>query len=108
MPFVIGVMGIDGMKPGVHMTHFRQTMAAPASLPEFKGNVVAVETAPFWDDDLAALQARAEKNEILTPEEENRLKAGVSNGGYHYALNNHARQVTLPKDRSLTLELALE
>jgi hypothetical protein len=84
MPFVIGVMGIDGMKPGLHMTHFRQAMAAPASLPEFKGNVVAVETAPFWDDELAVLQERAEKNEKLTPEEENNLKAGVSNGGYHY------------------------
>jgi alpha-galactosidase len=84
MPFVIGVMGIDGMKPGLHMSHFRQAMAAPASLPEFKGNVVAVQTAPFWDDDLAALQARAEKNEKLTPEEQKRLKAGTSNGGYHY------------------------
>ena len=84
MPFVIGVMGIDGMKPGLHMTHFRQAMAAPASLPEFKGNVVAVQTAPFWDDDLEALQKRAEKNEKLTQEEEKRLKAGVSNGGYHY------------------------
>jgi len=84
MPFVIGVMGIDGMKPGLHMQHFRAAMAAPAALPEFKGNVVAVETAPFWDDDLGSLQARAEKGEKLTPEEEKRLKAGVSNGGYHY------------------------
>ena len=84
MPFVIGVMGIDGMKPGLLMQHFRVAMAAPASLPEFKGNVVAVQTAPFWDDDLGALQARAEKGEKLTPEEDKRLKAGVSNGGYHY------------------------
>ena len=85
LPFVIGVMGIDGMKDvKPHMANFRLAMAAPASLPEFKGNVVAVQTAPFWDDDLAALQARAEKNEKLTPEEEKRLKAGVSNGGYHY------------------------
>jgi hypothetical protein len=30
-------------------------------LPEFKGNVVAVETAPFWDVDLAALHVRWEK-----------------------------------------------
>lgn len=84
MPFVIGVMGIDGMKAGLRMQHFRAAMAAPASLPEFKGNVVAVETAPFWDDDLGALQARAEKGEKLTDEEQKRLKAGVSNGGYHY------------------------
>ena len=85
MPFVIGVMGIDGeknVKPS--MANFRQAMAAPASLPEFQGNVVAVPTAPFWDDDLAALQAREEKKETLTPEESKRLKAGVSNGGYHY------------------------
>ena len=36
--------------------YFRQAQAAPASLPEFKGNVVVVPTAPFWDDDLDALQ----------------------------------------------------
>jgi len=84
MPFVIGVMGIDGMKAGLRMQHFRAAMAAPAALPEFKGNVVAVQTAPFWDDDLSTLQARAEKGEKLTPEEDKRLKAGVSNGGYHY------------------------
>ena len=30
-------------------------MAAPAALPEFKGNVVAVQTAPFWDEKLGAI-----------------------------------------------------
>lgn len=85
MPFVIGVIGIDGMKDvKPAMANFRLAMAAPATLPEFLGNVVAVQTAPFWDDDLAALQARAQKKESLTPEESKRLKAGVSNGGYHY------------------------
>jgi alpha-galactosidase len=111
MPFVIGVMGIGGVKedkkPGGQM-YLRQAMAAPASLPEFKGNVVAVQTAPYWDDALEALQARmeecwpkvdarvaAEKNdswenkmkvmaENFTPEEWKRLRAGASNGGYHY------------------------
>ena len=38
--------------------YFRQAQAAPASLPEFKGNVVAVQTAPYWDDELEALQGR--------------------------------------------------
>ena len=86
MPFVIGVMGIGGAKDEKKpaAAYFRQAQAAPASLPEFKGNVVAVQTAPIWDNDLADLQAPAEKNEKLTPEEEKRLKAGVSNGGYHY------------------------
>ena len=61
MPFVIGVMGVDGLKGGEKpggMQYFRQAMAAPASLPEFKGNVVAVETAPFWDDDIVAAQPK--------------------------------------------------
>ena len=30
-------------------------MAGPAALPEFKGNVVAVQTAPFWDEKLGAI-----------------------------------------------------
>ena len=53
MPFVIGVMGVGGIQEKPN--YFRQAMAAPASLPEFKGNVVAVETAPFWDAPLSAL-----------------------------------------------------
>jgi len=51
LPFVIGVMGVGGMKDAPD--YFRQAMAAPASLPEFQGNVVAVETAPYWDKPLA-------------------------------------------------------
>ena len=111
MPFVIGVMGIDGVKVGPPQLYFRQAQAAPASLPEFLGNVVAVQTAPYWDDDLDMLQQRMEKfnakmdqeakknlslsqaardeaykkalAENFTPEESKRLK-GISNGGYHY------------------------
>jgi hypothetical protein len=51
MPFVIGVMGVGGIKE--EPASFRQVMAAPASLPEFKGNVTAVETAPYWDKPLS-------------------------------------------------------
>ena len=58
LPFVIGVMGVEGAKPNEHIAAFREGMAAPASLPEFKGNVMAVQTAPFWDEPLAAIQAR--------------------------------------------------
>jgi alpha-galactosidase len=63
LPFVIGVMGIGGVKEGEKppQMYFRQAQAAPASLPEFRGNVVAVQTAPFWDDELDALQQRMEK-----------------------------------------------
>ena len=56
-------MGIGGVKedakPG-GMQYFRQAQAAPAALPEFKGNVVAVQTAPYWDDDLETLRGRLE------------------------------------------------
>lgn len=55
MPFVIGVMGVGGNKPNEHVAAFREAMAAPAALPEFRGNVVAVQTAPFWDEPLGAI-----------------------------------------------------
>jgi hypothetical protein len=57
MPFVIGVMGAGGLKnQSTDMAAFRQAMAAPADMPEFKGNVVAVQTAPFWSDELGAIE----------------------------------------------------
>jgi alpha-galactosidase len=63
LPFVIGVMGIGGVKedekPG-SQKYFRQAQAAPAVLPEFQGNLAAVPTAPYWDDDLEVLRARLE------------------------------------------------
>jgi hypothetical protein len=62
MPFVIGVLGVDGEKN----VNFRKAMAAPAAMPEFKGNVVAVDTAPFWDTTIeAALPKQGQYNEIV-------------------------------------------
>jgi len=114
LPFVIGVMGIDGVEKGKKppMSNFRDAQRKPATLPEFKGNVVVVETAPFWDDELDALKQKMDrlndklnadfkKDTTLTreakeaarakavaaafaPEETKRLQTGVSNGGYHY------------------------
>ncbi len=64
MPFVIGVMGVGGLNEELDL--FRQAMAAPAALPEFQGNVAAVQTAPFWDDALVTASAkRDEYNRIL-------------------------------------------
>lgn len=114
LPFVIGAMGIGGEKEGAKapQLHFRQAQVAPLAIPEFKGNVLAVQTSPFWDNDLDALQQRMEKlndklnrefkkdptlkpaakeearkkaiDEQFNPKELKRLKTGVSNGGYHY------------------------
>jgi hypothetical protein len=63
MPFVIGVMGIAGEKADSQMSIFRKAMAAPASMPEFKDNVAAVETAPFWSAELAAIDEKNQKVE---------------------------------------------
>ncbi|MFO0895191.1 MAG: sialate O-acetylesterase [Phycisphaerales bacterium] len=114
MPFVIGVMGIGGDAEGRRgaQRHFRAAQMKPASLEEFQGSVVAVQTAAFWDQDLgnlkermekveASLDREAEKGATRTPQEQHtareeavrkafsaaelqRLEEGVSNGGYHY------------------------
>ncbi len=114
LPFVIGVMGIDGLRGDQEgsMKHFREAQRKPTTLKEFKGNVVAVETAPFWDDELEKLLGQMEsywpKVDKQVEEEkktnpnadawENKMKLmaenftaqewkqlqGASNGGYHY------------------------
>ena len=68
LPFVIGVLGVGGpigedYSPRYKVTHqnFRDAMAAPAKLPEFKGNVAAVLTELYWDQPLAAIEAKLGK-----------------------------------------------
>ncbi|MEO8494469.1 MAG: hypothetical protein ABI614_05335, partial [Planctomycetota bacterium] len=61
MPFVIGVMGVSGAAANEDNLKFREAMAAPAALPEFKDNVAAVPTSPFWDEPLAAIQEKYEQ-----------------------------------------------
>ena len=63
MPFVIGVMGVGGASDTPN--YFRQAMAAPADMDEFKGNVVAVETAPYWDVAMAAMEPRLWIKDLL-------------------------------------------
>jgi len=58
MPFIIGVMGVDGMHPSTDMAAFRRAMTAPSMLPDFRGNVVAVPTAPFWAEELGAIDRK--------------------------------------------------
>jgi alpha-galactosidase len=114
VPFVIGVMGIEGMRGNrdAPMMHFREAQRKPSTLDEFKGNVFVVETAPFWDDDLEKLSERMDsfwpQVDVKVEEEkkqnpsadswENKMKlmaenftpkewkrlSGASNGGYHY------------------------
>ena len=120
LPFVIGVMGTNGplenLEPRYQPIHgeFRRAMAAPASLAEFQGTVIAVQTWPFWDMPLDAVakqreqlnarkrsleqsiakgdvtpdDAAAELAEIATtlasPEIQGLWDRGASNAAYHY------------------------
>lgn len=61
LPFVIGVLGVGGAKANPQTLEFRKAMAAPAARPEFRGNVVAVETSPFWSEELGAIADKHEK-----------------------------------------------
>ena len=61
MPFVIGVLGVGGVNADGNTIAFRKAMTAPTLLPEFKGNVAAVPTAPFWSEELAAIDAKHAK-----------------------------------------------
>lgn len=120
MPFVIGVLGVGGpieqygpaeqRYKGIH-GGFRQAMAAPASMPEFKGNVTAVLTENYWDPELKELAAKWEQvrtqnrklnrdksltkaqrktaldqftAETMTARELEIYRAGTSNAAYHY------------------------
>ena len=64
LPFVIGVLGVNGpvdqfsdsqKRLKATYSNFREAMAAPADLPEFRGNVTAVLTEDFWDQELGAV-----------------------------------------------------
>ncbi|MFM7180230.1 MAG: sialate O-acetylesterase [Verrucomicrobiales bacterium] len=111
LPAVIAVMGIGGVQTEGIMGNFQKAQAAVAEKPEFKGNVINVQTGKYWDHELAALVAKSNqvnqkmnefKNEQglegetlkktfaeyrakhITPEEEQILKVGVSDGDFHY------------------------
>ncbi len=61
LPIVIGVMGVGGQTPNAGNQAFRESQAAVAELPEFRGNVFAVQTAPFWDERLAKIDEKRDQ-----------------------------------------------
>jgi alpha-galactosidase len=81
LPFVIGVMGVSGAKPGEDITAFREAMTAPALLPEFKGNVIAVPTAPFWSEELGAIADKRELVKAMAYTLKNKNKNGPNKDG---------------------------
>ena len=82
LPFVIGVMGVGGKDPGSDDNlAFREAMAQPATRPEFRGNVAAVRTALFWDEELGAIQEKREKLRQLAFELKNKGKRSANADG---------------------------
>ncbi len=78
----MGVGGpVDKYRPdqqryqAVHQ-NFRTAMAAPAALPEFQGNVVAVLTEEYWDMEVVELREREEKIKPQVDEIDDEMKAG--------------------------------
>jgi serine/threonine protein kinase len=55
MPVVIGELGVGGDAPKIEIQLIRQAQAAAASRPEFRGRVVLVPTARYWDEEANAL-----------------------------------------------------
>ncbi len=120
LPFVIGVLGVGGPtseygpdQQRYKATHqnFRDAMAAPAKLPEFKGNVAAMRSEKYWDLELSvakakddAIKQKAKKSatdgklnsaeekaaleklrkEGLSDRERQILEKGISNFEFHY------------------------
>jgi hypothetical protein len=65
MPFVIGVLGTGGDNAGENTDAFREAMAAPVEMDEFKGNVAAVYTHKYWPAELEAV--RTKRDAALKP-----------------------------------------
>ena len=95
MPFVIGVLGVDGEKN----VNFRKAMAAPAAMPEFKGNVVNVDTAPFWDPVIEAAEPKQEEYNNIVGTAHTLKNDGTFNRGWKW--ENYWKPVgkPLPEER---------
>ena len=81
MKFVVGVIGVGGTRPNAKIAALREAMTATALLPEFKGNVRAVPTAPFWDDALAAVDKKRGEVKQLSRQLRNKSKRHANKDG---------------------------
>ena len=82
MPFVIGVIGVGGEQANTETNNLRKAMAAPASMPESKDNVVAVETAPFWSAELSAIADKRDKVQQMRSDIDNKHKDHANADGH--------------------------
>lgn len=108
MPFVIGVMGVGGpiekyppekrRYEDIHR-NFREAMAAPAEMPEFKDNVTAVLTEKYWDMEVVKLRQREKKIKEQKDEIQNKVKEGeMSREEADTALDELYKQTFTPRE----------
>jgi len=58
MKAVVGVLGVDGEDATGGNAHLRRAMQAIVRVPELRGDVAAVATAPFWDEKMEAVASK--------------------------------------------------
>jgi alpha-galactosidase len=110
LPFVIGVLGVGGPtseygpeEQRYKATHdnFRAAMAAPAELPEFKSNVVAIRTEKYWDRELKLARAKESK---IKEQAKKQAKAGGMKPAEEKAMLDKLRTEGLTERERLVLE----
>jgi hypothetical protein len=74
LPFVIGVLGVGGENAGANGEAFREGMAAPAKMDEFKGNVVNVFTHEYWPSELDDVRAKEGEIKMVFADRQNEIK----------------------------------
>ncbi len=92
MKVVVGVMGVNGVKNEAgKQKDVRDGQRFVNTVPEFKGNVKAIESAPLLHPDIIAIKTagwlnmdRDLKKQPITQEEQAMLQRATSSQGFHY------------------------
>ncbi len=111
LPFVIGVLGVGGEDAGENNEAFRDAMAAPAGMDEFKGNVTNVFTHNYWPAELDAVRAKEGEIKNEFSDRQKKIKELQKSGGEwkkeQEALNQEIRakvEKTLTPDELFLLD----
>lgn len=80
MPFVTGVLGVGGETTGDGTEAFRNAMAVPGEMDEFKGTVANVYTHKFWPADIEAIKVKQSVATAELGKQNNILKMRAKKG----------------------------
>ncbi|MFK7911997.1 MAG: sialate O-acetylesterase [Akkermansiaceae bacterium] len=74
LPFVVGVLGTGGEEASDGAKAFRDAMATPAGMNEFKGNVVNVFTHKYWPAEIDVVMAKVNAAKAPFSKESKKIK----------------------------------